>query len=257
MGLDFSVKNGVATLLINRPERHNAMDPAMYQQLSEAWVEVRDNRDIRVAVVTGAGQRAFSAGADLHSPQMQGSGAADFWRTQELPLLNRGLEVWKPVVSAVNGYCLGGGFTLMLATDIRLAAPHATFALPEVKRGLLPGNGGTQRIASQLTHSRAMKLLLTGEPIDAETALSWGLITDIVPADRLFDEAQRLAVTMAAYAPLSMQAVKELAIRSHSLPLNDGLRLEQALLRVLQGSADVQEGLAAFAEKRDPYFEGR
>ncbi|MGH3757891.1 enoyl-CoA hydratase/isomerase family protein [Actinophytocola sp.] len=257
MPVDFHVEDGVATLVINRPDRHNAMDPETYDQLSSAWTAVRDDPAIRVAVVTGAGDRAFSVGADLKSPQMLGDGAAEFWRTQERMLLNRGLEIWKPVIAAVNGYCLGGGMTLLLATDLRLAAPHATFGLPEVKRGLLPGNGGTQRLAAQLPHARAMRLLLLGDAIDARTALDWGLITEIVPAAELLDTAMGYARRIAAHAPLSMQAVKELVIRSRSLAIQDGLRMEQGLLHVLQYSADVKEGLRAFAEKREPEFEGR
>jgi len=171
-------------------------------------------------------------------------------------LLNRGLEVWKPVIAAVNGYCLGGGMTLLLATDIRVAAPHATFAVSEVKRGVFPANGGTQRIVQQLPHAIAMEMLLTGDAIDADTALRWGLINKVVASSELLPTAMQYAQRIAANAPLAVQSAKELALRSRDIDLASGLRMEQMMLRLLQSSSDVQEGTAAFAEKRAPQFTG-
>ena len=135
-------------------------------------------------------------------------------------LLNRGLEVWKPVIAAVNGYCLGGGMTLLLATDIRIACHEATFGLSEVKRGLLPGNGGTQRVMSNLSYCQAMEILLTGDSISAERARDWGLINEVVSREDLLPRAYEMARRIAANAPLAVQATKELAIRSASLSLN-------------------------------------
>lgn len=257
MAIDFQLDDGVALIVIDRPERLNAMDAEHYRLLSEAWIRVRDDRDVRVAIVTGAGERSFTTGADLKSfiPAPDELGA--FWLTQRDQLLNRGLEVWKPVIAAVNGYCLGGGMTLLLGTDIRLAAPHATFALSEVKRGVIPGNGGSQRVLAQLPHAIGMELLLTGDPIDADTAARWGLVNRVVPAERLLDEARELALRIAANAPLAVQAAKELAIRSCDVDLATGLRFEQTILRLLQFTDDAREGPAAFAEKRAPRFRGR
>jgi len=177
--------------------------------------------------------------------------------SQKGQLLNRGLEVWKPIVAAVNGYCLGGGMTLLLATDLRFAAPHASFALSEVKRGVFPANGGTQRILQQLPYPIAMELLTTGDPMDAETAARWGLINRVVPAGALLDHAMTAAQRIARNAPLAVQGAKELAVRSRDMDLPTGLRMEQAMLRLLQTSEDVQEGTRAFAEKRPPAFTGR
>ena len=167
MALIFEVKDKIATITINRPEAMNAMDPETYKELSDAWIEVRDNPDIWAAIVTGAGDKAFTAGADLKKTITQRQEKWELFLTQREQLLNRGLEVWKPIISAVNGYCLGGGVTLLLATDIRIASPNATFGLSEVKRGILPGNGGTQRTLRQLPYPIAMDMLLTGRSLSA------------------------------------------------------------------------------------------
>jgi E-phenylitaconyl-CoA hydratase len=157
----------------------------------------------------------------------------------------------------VNGYCLGGGLTLLLATDIRVAATHATFGLTEVKRGVFAANGGTQRVCQQLPHAIAMELLLTGEPIDAATAERWGLVNRVVPQHSLMETALGIARRIASNAPLAVQATKELALRSRDVDLATGLRLEQMMLRLLQGTEDVTEGTKAFAEKRQPAFKGK
>jgi len=257
MSIDVELSGGVAVITINRPERMNAMDADAYAALSDAWVRVRDDTAIRVAVVTGAGDRAFSTGADIKSFLTDPGDLSGFWNTQREQLLNRGLEVFKPIIAAVNGYCLGGGMTLLLATDIRIAAEHASFGLAEVKRGVIAGNGGTQRVLSQLPYAIAMELLLTGDRFDAATAERWGLVNRVVPAGELIGTAIEYAERIAANAPLAVQAAKELALRSRDMDLVSGLRLEQTMNRLLQFSDDAREGPAAFAEKRTPRFEGR
>ena len=257
MSIDLVVERNVATITINRPERMNAMDAEHYAALSQAWIRVRDDPDIRVAIVTGAGEKAFTAGADIKSYIGSPPPLRDLLLSQKDQLLNRGLEVWKPVVAAVNGHCLGGGMTLLLATDLRIASEHATFAVPEVKRGVFAANGGTQRIARQLPHAVAMEMLLLGDTFDAQAALRWGLVNRVVPRAELMTTAMDFAQRIARNAPLAVQAAKELAIRSRDADLATGLRLEQFFLRVLQDSDDVKEGTAAFAEKRPPTFEGR
>ena len=231
--------------------------PSITPGLSQAWCRVRDDADIRVAIVTGAGPKSFSSGADIKSFLTGPPGYDEMWLTQRDQLLNRGLEVWKPVIAAVNGYCLGGGMTLMLATDIRIAVPHATFSLAEVKRGVVPGNGGTQRILRQVPHAIGMEMLLTGDPIDAQTAERWGLVNKVVPAEELTGTARQLARRIAANAPLAVQAAKELALRSRDLDLAAGLRLEQVMNRMLMATEDAAEGPAAFAAKRPAQFKGR
>lgn len=257
MPIDFAVEDKVALITINRPERRNALDEEHYVALSEAWTRVRDDAGIRAAVVTGAGDRAFCAGSDIKSRLPNPAPLSEMWLTQKDLIVNRGLEIWKPVISAVNGACIGGGMCMLLATDIRIATPGAIFALAEVKRGLVPGNGATQRILSQLPYPIAMELMLTGDPIDAETAVRWGLINRIVPPEKLMESAFEVAHRICANAPLAVQAAKELAIRARDVDLLTGLRMELVMNRMLWESEDLREGVAAFAEKRPPKFQGR
>jgi len=259
MALLFDVQDRIATITFNRPEAMNAMDGETYRELSQAWIEVRDNPDIWVAVVTGAGERAFTAGADLKRGTTAGPGESQtwrFWQTQEDQILNRGLEVWKPVIAAVNGYCLGGGVTLLFACDIRVAAEHATFGLSEVKRGILPGNGGTQRALRQLPYPFAMEMLLLGDQISAQDALRLGLINKVVPKGELMPAAMDYARRLCENPPLAVRAIKELAVRSQYTHLSDGLRLESAIQRALNTTEDAREGRRAFAEKRRAEFKG-
>lgn len=257
MSIDLDLLDGgIAVITLNRPEKRNALDAEHYQALSDAWSRVRDDDAIRVAIVTGAGSQVFSAGADLKSWVGREAPLGELWQTQKGQLLNRGLEIWKPVIAALNGHCLAGGMTLMLATDIRVAAEHASFALSEVKRGIIAANGGTQRLPEQLPHAIAMEMLLTGDAIDAATALRFGLINRVVPAPQLMDAALDYARRIAANAPLAVQAAKELALRGREQGLAAGLRFEQFVQNILRHTADAAEGRAAFAEKRVPRFKG-
>jgi enoyl-CoA hydratase/carnithine racemase len=257
MSIDMAVTDGIATITINRPERLNAMDGEHYAALSAAWTRVRDDAAIRVAIVTGAGDRAFTTGADIKSFITRPPELVEMWLTQRDQLLNRGLEVWKPVIAAVNGLCLGGGMTLLLGTDIRVAAEHATFSLAEVKRGVIAGNGGTQRVLRQLPYAIGMEMLLTGSLIDAASAARWGLINKVVAKEEAMVAALEYAHRIAENAPLAVQAAKELAIRSRDMDLATGLRMEQLINRMLQYSEDAREGPAAFAEKRPARFKGK
>jgi len=265
VALLFDVDDHVATITLNRPEVMNAMDPETYRELSEAWLEVRDNPDIWVAVISGAetaerpeNRQAFTAGADLKGGARGAPELWRFWQTQAEQILNRGLEVWKPVVAAVNGYCLAGGMTLLFATDIRIASEHATFGISEVKRGILPANGGTQRALRQLPYPIAMELLLVGDSLDAEQALRFGLINRVVPHHQLMPTAMEMARKLVANAPLAVRAIKELAIRGQYMHLHDGLRLEQSISTLLISlSEDAREGPRAFAERRPADYRGR
>jgi E-phenylitaconyl-CoA hydratase len=257
MSIDLDiVEDGIAVITLNRPEKRNAFDAEHYRMLSEAWTRVRDDPAIRVAIITGAGDVSFSSGADLKSFVGRSVPMSEHWLTQKDQLLNRGLEIWKPVIAAINGYCLAGGMTLMLATDIRVAVPSATFSLAEVKRGIIAGNGGTQRTAAQLPYAIAMELLLTGDSLDAATAERWGLVNRVVPREQLMPTALDYARRIAANAPLAVQAAKELAVRAPEMGLTTGLRMEQFVNRMLAGTEDTREGTAAFAEKRAPRFKG-
>lgn len=258
MSIDFELDaGGIATITINRPARLNSLDSDHYRDLSQAWTRVRDDPAIGCAIITGSGEKSFCAGADIHDVIGQTAGLRDLWLTQQNQVLNRGLEIWKPVIAAVNGYCIGGGVTMLLATDIRIAVPHAEFGLAEVKHGVIAGYGGTQRIMRQLPHAIAMELLLCGERIGADQAERWGLINKVVPQAELMATARSYAERIAANAPLAVQATKELALRSRDMGLADGMRMEALFSRVLQqNSTDVEEARAAFAEKRKPQFRG-
>ena len=259
MSIDVDVTDGIATITINRPERMNAMDADHYKGLSQAWMRVRDDTAIRVAIITGAGEKSFSSGADIKSFLTAPAGMDEMWLTQRDQLLNRGLEVWKPVIAAVNGYCLAGGMTLLLGTDIRVAAEHATFNIAEVKRGLLPGNGGTQRILDQLPYAIGMELLLTGDAIDAKTALHYGLINKVVPKEQLMETARAYAEEDRRQCAARRAGLpRKMAVRSREMDrTTGGLRFEAVINRMLQFTEDAKEGPAAFAEKRPPNFKGR
>ncbi len=257
MKVIYEVQDRIARITINRPEAMNAMDAEVYAELSKAWIDVRDNPEVWVAIVTGAGEKAFTAGADLKSMIPRQREKADFWLTQKDMILNRGLEVWKPVIAAVNGYCLAGGMTLLFATDIRLAAEHAVFEISEVRRGILPGNGGTQRALRQLPYAVAMEMLLLGRRLTAAEALAYGLVNRVVPAKDLLPAAEQCARQLCENGPLALRAIKELAIRSQSLPLEHGLRLEESMQEFLRSTEDAKEGPRAFAEKRKPAYKAR
>lgn len=263
--IEFDVQDKIATIRLNRPEALNAMTPQMYADLSKAWIQVRDNPDIWVAIVTGAPQpnrpperQVFSAGADLKLTIPAQNEMAELWQTQKDQILNRGLEVWKPVIAAVNGLCLAGGMTLLLACDFRIGSEHSMYDLSEVKRGILPANGGTQRTVRQLPYPIAMEVLLLGRRLSAERAAHFGLINEVVPHDQVMDTAMEYARQLREMPPLAVRAIKELAVRAHTgLSLHDGLRLEAIVSHELKGTEDAREGTTAFAEKRAPEFRGR
>lgn len=254
----YEVDDHVATVTLNRPDKLNAMDPETYAALSEAWLRIRDDSEIWVGIVTGAGDRAFTAGADLEETITPGElGWDDFWKTQDEMILNSGLEVWKPIIAAVDGYCLAGGMTMLLATDIRVAGADAQFGLSEVKRGILPGNGGTQRTIRQLPYPIAMELLLTGDHVGAEEAHRWGLVNEVVEAGESMATAREYADRLVSSAPLAVQAIKELAVRGRNMSLPDGIRLEESFSRHLFETEDALEGVEAFREDREPEWQAK
>ncbi|MDO8673861.1 MAG: enoyl-CoA hydratase-related protein [Dehalococcoidia bacterium] len=257
MGLDYVKKDHLALLTMNRPEAMNAMDPEMYQQLSDAWIDFRDDPDMWVAIITGAGDRAFSSGADLKTNFGRMSPSEAYFGRSRPPLLNNGLEVFKPIIAAVNGYCLGGGLTLLFACDIRIVAEHATFGLSEVKRGILPGNGGTQRAIRQLPYPLAMEFLLMGDRINAQEAYRLGMVNKVVSIEDLMPTALDYARRLLDCPPLAVRAIKEAAVKGYDLALSDGIKLEGFLGSLLQQTDDSVEGRTAFAEKRKPIWKGR
>ncbi|MTV23931.1 crotonase/enoyl-CoA hydratase family protein [Nitriliruptoraceae bacterium ZYF776] len=249
----------VAVVTIDRPEARNAVDTAVATGLSRAFADAEADPDVWCLVLTGAGDRSFSAGADLKAllrgelpfdpdhPERGFAGVVDH-------------PVSVPVVTAVNGTALGGGTELVLASDLCVAAEHASFGLPEVARGLIAAAGGAFRLPQQIPHRVAMRVLLTGEPIDAREAERWGLVNEVVPADQLLDRALALAGLVTRNAPLAVQATKRVAlgITDDGRPdERDTWTRNQAALEAIGGTADVLEGMQAFAEKRAPRWQAR
>jgi enoyl-CoA hydratase/carnithine racemase len=238
---------GVALVTLNRPERRNAVSAAMRADVARVFGDLDADPDIRAAVLTGAGT-AFCAGVDLK----EGSPGA----APALPPVVRPFELFaKPLIAAVNGPAVGAGLEIALASDIRIAAGEATFALTEVKIGSLAGSGGIQRLARAVAPSLAARIVLSGEPIDAETALRSGLVSELFPADELVPAALALAQRIAANAPLSLHAAK-IALRAANEPSREHLALERSLWAQLSTTADREEGRAAFRERRPPRFKG-
>jgi E-phenylitaconyl-CoA hydratase len=250
----------IVTITINRPEAMNAIDAETNQALSEAWTRFRDDGQAWVAILTGAGEKSFSAGADLKKliPASYGKGVERRGHESTgLGGITRGLEIWKPMIAAINGHCLAGGMEQALACDLRIAAPHATFGLPEVRWGIIPGAGGTQRLPRTVSMAKAMEMILMAKTLTAEEALAAGLINAIVPPAELMPTARTWAQTICERGPLAVRAAKEAVIRGLAMSLPDGLRLEAFLSGTLRGTEDAVEGPKAFAEKRKPNFQAR
>jgi len=246
----YEQKDRVVTITMNRPEVMNAIDPETHEALVAAWTRFRDDDSAWVAILTGAGDKAFSAGADLKKMIPGAFGGSRGYNPVShtslgLGGITRGLPIWKPMIAAINGFCLAGGLEQALACDLRIAAPHARFGLTEVRWAIMPGAGGTQRLPRAVPPARAMEMILTAEPISADEALRLGLINKVVPLPELIPAA------------LALRAAKEAAVRGLSLPLDDGLRLEALLAGTLRGTEDAAEGPKAFAEKRKPSFKAR
>lgn len=258
----YEKRDRIAYITLNRPEAMNSLNGPLRAQLLTAFQDFAADNDTWVAIVSGAGGRAFSAGADLKemSARRQAEGSDDrsdpFWGP-ELVSLNRGLTLWKPVIAAINGFCLAGGLELALACDIRVASEDSRFALTEVLRGIIPGGGGTQRLPRAIPFAAALEMMLTGEHIPAEKALRLGLVNHVVPAGDVMTKAEAIARAICANAPLSVRAIKEAAYRGQDTTLAEGLRIEAFLSQAIRQTADSKEGPKAFAEKRPAQFKGR
>jgi E-phenylitaconyl-CoA hydratase len=258
MTVEVSVRDSIATITLNRPEARNAIDPEMRRVLHETWRRVSGDDEIRVAVLTGAGERAFCAGADLKKPLPSTDSPAtrEFGQDASDSLLD-GLDTDKPLICAINGHAVGGGLELALACDIRIASSEALFGLPEVRVGTIPGSGGTQLLPRTIGRSNAMHMLLTGELIDAERALAWGLVSEVHEPSAVRDRAAELAAMVAANAPLALRAVKRLVSQGADVPLQTGMSMERYAWGLLRDTEDRIEGRTAFREKRPPEFRGR
>ena len=257
MPVRYELDGHVATITYDRPERLNAIDGAMRTEINAAWTRFRDDEDAWVGIVTGTG-RAFCAGADLRSETGSpvGEFAGTFWEKPTVNSLESGLELYKPIIAAVNGYCLGYGLTLVTWCDFVIAAEDATFGFPEVTVGV-PTIVGALRLPQRIGWQYAMELLLTGERIDAARAKEIGLAGWVVPPDALMDEARSLAARLCQAAPLAARATKEMAMRGPQLPMVDAIRFGETMRKVAQATEDAAEGAAAASERRPPVWRGR
>ena len=247
----------IATVTLDRPEVLHALDAAMFNELEQVFGELASDASLRTILLTGSGERAFAAGADIR-------GLAETDALSGRQVSERGQQVFaqiercgKPVIACVNGVALGGGCELALACTLRVASDKARLGLPEVKLGLVPGYGGTQRLTRLVGRGAALRMMLTGSIIDAAEALRIGLVEEVVPAAELMTRGRQLAESIAAVAPLAVAGVLEAIERGDGLPLDNGLQAEAEIFGRLCGTADKQEGLTAFLAKRDAVWQGR
>jgi len=256
MPIDYRKDGRIAVFTINRPDALNAMNPELTEQLSKAMFDFRDDDNLWVGIVTGAGDRAFCAGADVATtlPRMK---ANRFREGAIPPTPMRGMNLWKPLIAAVNGAALGGGLEIALACDIRIASEKAIFGLPECRLGLIPGWGGTQRLARAIPLAKACEMIFTGRTIDAAEAFRVGLVNRVVPPAELMNSAMQMANFVCEPAPLAVRAAKQAMMEGLERSLVEGLELEQILEDVVLGTEDFEEGTSAFLSKRKPAYRAK
>jgi enoyl-CoA hydratase len=252
----FEKKDKVAYITINRPEVMNSLNVEAMNELGRIWAEFRDDDGLWVAVITGAGDMAFCAGADLREliPEIT-SGRLKISPT--IPAFLKNYPIYKPIISAINGFCLAGGTELIQGTDIRIATEQATFGLAEPRLGLFPAAGSTVRLPRQIPYCRAMEILLIGDAITAQEALQIGLINRIVTREELMPTAEQIATKLCRNGPLALRAIKESALRCYEIPIEYANILESYYAREIFATEDAKEGPRAFLEKRKPVFQGR
>ena len=255
MPINLTTSGFIATISIDRPEKLNALTLEMLEELEKYIAELEHSKEIRAVILTGAGDRSFCVGADIHA--WSSLDAVAMWR-EWIGVGHRGFgrlaSLRIPTITALNGYTFGGGLELALATDLRIAAEEVEIALPEVKLGILPGWAGTQRLPALIGVARAKQMIFTGERIDTKRALRWGLINEVVPRESLLKRAESLATSIAENAPLAVQMTKQLI--DGGIDTNTGLALEALASGFARFTEDAKEGIAAFKEKRPAEFRG-
>jgi len=252
----FDVSDGIARVTVNRPDKLNALNATVIRELGEAAARVEQEADIRGVILTGAGTKAFVAGADIAELAAQGPVEGRSRALAGQTAFRRLERCGKPVIAAVNGFALGGGCELAMACHLRVASETARFGQPEVKLGIGPGYGGTVRLPRLVGRGRALELLLTGGMIDAVEAYRIGLVNRVVPGDRLLAESEQLLRTMLENGPLALRACLEAVDAGLDMTVDGALQLEAGYFGLLSGTADMREGAQAFLEKRKPQFRG-
>ena len=264
--LGFELRDHIAYVTLDRPERRNAYSCEMIVRLAEVWHRVRDDADIRVVLLTGAGTEAFCTGGDLRDfvpfltgarqPETEYEHSIVDDMGQVLTALLRPFELYKPIVAAVNGDAIAGGMELLQATDVRIASSEAVFGLAEAQRGLVPGGGSMTRLARQIPYVHAMKIMLTGEPVSAEEALAMGFVNEVVAPDQVLGRAEELAERIARNGPLATRKIKECVLRTSGLTIEEAFAVEDEVSAEVIFSDDAREGPRAFRERREPRFTG-
>lgn len=249
-----TTENAVRVITLNRPQVLNALNQAAMDELASALEECDRDEHVRCAVLWG-GDKVFSAGADVR--EMAEATSADMIRSYRFQQWERIRRVATPIIAAVNGYAFGGGCELAMLCDIIIAAETAQFGQPEIRIGLMPGAGGTQRLTRAVGKSRAMEMILTGRPIGAHEARAAGLVSRVVPPELCVEEAKRLAREIAERPPLALRLAKEAVLQAFETTLEGGLMFERKCFHMLFGTEDKREGIRAFLEKRPPKFTGR
>jgi enoyl-CoA hydratase len=262
MSMDFKYiicekSEGIATITLNRPEALNAFSKEVVDEVLQALEDVRNDDNVRVVVLTGAGEKAFSAGADIKA--MRGMNAL---KARELSLMGEKLcsaleNLEKPVIAAINGYALGGGLEVAMACDLRIAVENARVGQTEVNIGLIPGWGGTQRLTRLIGKTKAKELVFSGKIIDAKTAEQLGILNLVVPADKFRETVRQFALELAQKPPVAIKVAKALIDKGADMSLNAALALEREGFGVVASTEDLQEGVSAFTEKRKPAFKGK
>ena len=252
----YELQGRAAVITVNRPEKRNALNNQVRAELKAAIRRAAGDAAVRAVILTGAGDKAFIAGADI--AEFEGKSPVEQWRDMSNdPVYDVPEECPKPVIAAVNGFCLGGGMELALACDIRIASNAAKFGQPEVVLGIIPGGGGTQRLPRVVGVAAALRMILTGEMIDAAEALRVGVVSEVTEPAQLIPRALAIAEVIAAKSPVAVASAKQATRAALSLPLEEGLRMERSLFAMCFASQDKVEGVRAFLEKRPPEFPGK
>jgi enoyl-CoA hydratase len=255
--VDLELRGSTALVRLARPEKLNALSRHMKQELRHVLDKLEGNQDVRVVILTGEGSRAFCAGTDISDlAQLEQTNAREF-SAEGQQLAERFERFPVPIIAAINGIAAGGGTELALGCHLRLASRNAQFSLPEIKLGIIPGYGGTQRLMRAIGVGRALEMILTGKSISAEVAERIGLVNRVVEPERLMDEAELLANQIAQFSPLAIRAALKAIVQGQELRLDDGLALERELFGPMFATEDAREGTRAFLEKRKPAFRGR
>jgi enoyl-CoA hydratase len=255
--ITYDKSEGIATITLNRPEALNAFSKEVIEEIMHALEELKNDENVRVVVLTGAGEKAFSAGADIKA--MVGMTAL---KARELSLMGERLclaleNLEKPVIAALNGYALGGGLEVAMSCDLRIASENARVGQTEINIGLIPGWGGTQRLTRLIGRTKAKELVFTGRMIDAKTAEQLGIVNMVLPADKFRETVRQFALELASKAPVAIRVAKALINKGADISLDSALALEREGFAVVASTEDLKEGVSAFTEKRKPVFKGR